>query len=207
MGKKIGIYGGSFDPIHPGHVNLAVEIMEARDLDEVWFCPSAVNPNKLAGSSANAADRMNMLKIALEGIPRFKIIDTELRRAGPSYTIDTLRELIKAQASKRDPDSFMLIIGDDAAKSFYQWHQPEEIVNLVPLLVGRRSISKDSESFKGSPAIVEAIKKGITPTRAIEISSTEIRQRLSKNLYCGHLLQGKVLDYILSHHLYSNIES
>lgn len=207
IGKKIGIYGGSFDPVHLGHINLAVEIMEAHKLDEVWFCPALINPHKMEGRARSPEDRLNMLKLVVEGVPHFRIIDNELRRKGPSYTIDTLHELINAQAGKPDPDHFYLIIGDDAAKSFHRWHLPEEIVKLVPLLIGSRGPSKDLEDIQGSPLIVEAIKKGSTPTRVMDISSTEIRRRLSKKMYCGHLLQGKVLDYILSNQLYSNLDS
>lgn len=203
MGRKIGVYGGSFDPIHLGHMNLAVEIMEARNLDEVWFCPSYINPNKLEGSSASAEHRVNMVKLVIADEPRFCVIENELKRNGPSYTIETLRELLATRSHKEDSDCFFLIIGEDAAKNFYRWHQPEEIIKLAPLLVGQRGPSIDWDKSPGNSLIHQAIKNGITQTRILEISSTEIRQRLSKKLFCGHLLQGKVLDYILSHHLYS----
>lgn len=205
MGKKIGIFGGSFDPIHLGHVNLATEILEARHLDEIWFCPAAINPHKEQGSSANAGHRLNMINLAIADTPFFKILTAELDRQGPSYTVDTLRALIESQHNQIDPDHFFLIIGDDAVQSFHRWHQAKEIVRLVPLLIGQRSPSIDLENLKGEPTIIEAIKKGMTPTRIMEISSTEIRDRLSKKMYCGHLLQAKVLDYILSHHLYCDV--
>ena len=196
--KQIGIYGGSFDPIHQGHLNLAVQIMEAHQLDEVWFCPAALNPFKMEGSHASASHRLAMIRLAIANEPRFKITEVEIYREGPSYTIDTLHQLI---AENRD-SLFSFIIGEDAAQTFYRWHQPDEIIKCARLLVGRRSIIPAQEPFKGSIEVVAAIQKGLTPTKVMEISSTDLRQRLSKRMFCGHLLSGKVLDYILAHDLY-----
>jgi nicotinate-nucleotide adenylyltransferase len=196
--KEIGLYGGSFDPIHLGHLNLAIEMMELHHVDEVWFCPSAVNPNKLQGSTASAHHRLNMLRLAIEAVPGLKISEIEVGSDGLSYTIDTLKLLAQEHRS----DRFSLIIGDDSARTFYQWRQPEEILKYARLLVGRREEASIKEDFKGGPLIVEAIKRGLTRTRIMEISSTEIRERMAHGRYCGHLLQGKVLDYIISNHLY-----
>lgn len=208
MSKKIGIYGGSFDPIHHGHINLAVEMSEVHQLDEVMFCPSFVNPNKIKGSSASGDHRLAMLNLAIAGAPKLRILDWELRRGGPSYTIDTLHELMASQAGKPEPDHFFLIIGDDAAQHFYQWQQPEEIVKICTLLVGRRSFSSACDDLKGSSALlIEAVHKGLTLTRILEISSSEIRKRLAKRQYCGHLVHSKVLDYIHLHDLYLMVDS
>lgn len=208
MGKKIGIYGGSFDPIHHGHINLAVEMIEAHQLDEVQFCPSFINPNKIRGSAASANQRLDMLNLAIADEPKFRVLDLELCREGPSYTIDTLHELMASQAGRPDPDHFFLIIGDDAAQHFYRWRQPEEIVKLATLLVGRRSLSSACNDLKGSSApLIEAVHKGLTLTRILEISSSEIRKRLAKRQYCGHLVHSKVLDYIRLHHLYLTTDS
>lgn len=205
MGKKIGIYGGSFDPIHLGHVNIAFEILQIHGLDEVWFCPAAINPHKMEGSTASAIDRLNMLNLVLAETPFFKVLTLELDRKGPSYTVDTLRELVYSQQNQSDPDQYFFIMGDDAIKNFHKWHHAEEIVNLVPLLIGQRMSRVDPNDLNGSAAIIGAIKSGLTPTRVMEISSSEIRHRLSNKMYCGHLLQAKVLDYILSHHLYFSV--
>jgi nicotinate-nucleotide adenylyltransferase len=208
VSKKIGIYGGSFDPIHHGHINLAVEMSEAHQLDEVMFCPSFVNPNKIKGSSASGDHRLAMLNLAIAGEPKLRILDWELRRGGPSYTIDTLHELMASQAGKPEPDHFFLIIGDDAAQHFYRWRQPEEIVKICTLLVGRRSFSSACDDLKGSSApLIEAVHKGLTLTRILEISSSEIRKRLAKRQYCGHLVHSKVLDYIHLHDLYLMVDS
>lgn len=201
MGKQIGIFGGSFDPIHNGHLNLAIEIMEAHSLDEVWFIPAAYSPFKHYPASASAQDRLAMTALAIAGEPRFRALDIEISREGPSYTVDTLKTLVDAQKGQTDPCTFALLLGDDTARGFSGWHQPESILRLARLLVGCREVIH-KEPFKGSPQVIAALEAGMTPTRIMEISSTDIRQRLKEGKYCGHLVPGKVLDYIFSHQLY-----
>lgn len=204
MGKKlIGLYGGSFDPIHFGHLNLAVEIMEARGLDEVWFCPAAYNPHKSMPVSSNNNHRMAMVKLAIEGEPRFHITDVDVNRPGPSYTVETLHKLIAMEKEKGGDATFCLLLGEDAARRFYQWRKPEEIIHLARLLIGKRG-ERQHEPFKGSPEIVDALNRGMTQTRVMDISSTDVRRRLQNREYCGHLVPGKVLDYIFANSLYSN---
>lgn len=208
--KKIGILGGSFDPIHLGHLNLAIEMMEAHHLNEVWFCPAAANPLKKHTTSASSSHRLNMIHLAIENEPRFRVCDIEINREGPSYTLETLQELHALQDS---PCAFYFIMGEDAARHFYQWHKPEEILNFANLLIGKRSAkekidqpflgsSKIDQPFLGSSKINEAIRKGLTPIRQMEVSSTEIRERLLNKKDCCHLVPGKVLDYIITNDLY-----
>src|ERR1700741_3811719 len=104
---NIGIYGGTFDPIHLGHLNLAIDMLEKRNLDEIWFCPAWISPHKLAKEPAAAAHhRLAMLQLAIAGIPQFRILDVEIQRQGPAYTVDTLRELIEQEKSKSAPAQF-----------------------------------------------------------------------------------------------------
>jgi nicotinate-nucleotide adenylyltransferase len=202
--KKIGIFGGSFDPIHLGHLNLAIEMLEAHHLDEVWFCPAGRNPHKEDQHPVDASHRLKMIQLAIEKDPRFRICDLEIKRQGLSYTVDTLKKLHALQLEKGEQTSFYLIIGKDAARNFHRWHEPEVIIELARLLVGERRDETllPSEEYQGSPAVVKAILEGLTSTRIMEISSTEIRERLLNKKYCYHLLPGKVLDYILTNHLY-----
>lgn len=202
--KKVGLYGGTFDPLHFGHINLAIEIQEAHQLDEIWFCPARLNPHKQESLAPVGADhRYKMLQLALEDIPNFHAIDVELTRDSPSYTVDTLRTLIDIEQKSASPRKIYLIIGDDAAQSFFLWHQPEEIIRLAPVLIGRRLVTAMAP-LTGDTAICKVLNEGMTPTHCIEISSTEIRQRLAKRQYCGHLVPAKVLDYIYQNHLYFN---
>lgn len=197
--KKIGIYGGTFDPIHFGHINLAIELMERSSLAEVWFCPANINPHKLNQNPTPAHHRVAMLELALHDIPFFKINDLECQREGPSYMVDTLRQLISQNPSSYE---FSLILGKDAIHGFFDWHQPEEIVKLVSLLIGYRTSDKDESLREGDPAIKEAIRKGLVPSHILDISSTEIRHRIKEGRYCQHLLPESVLHYIRKHKLY-----
>lgn len=199
----IGIYGGTFDPFHFGHLNLAIEIQEKCHLEEIWFCPAQINPHKLHQNATPAEHRMAMLQIAVAEIPWAKVIDLEIKKPGPSFTVETLRALTEVERTSLNPRQLALILGDDAISGFFHWREPEEIVQLAALLIGRRLPEPlNLEMLQGSSAICAAIKRGMTETHLIDISATEIRQRLGKGLYCGHLVPEKVLDYISMHHLY-----
>jgi nicotinate-nucleotide adenylyltransferase len=184
MKKKVGFFGGTFDPIHFGHLNLAVQLMEKGELDEILFCPANCSPFKTAHPPrCGAIHRYQMLVAVLADIPGFRVTPIEIERDGPSYTVDTLRQL-------KDPHiQFRLLLSEEAAASFDQWKQPDEIQKLAPLLIGSRSDEKP--------------KQGIIQTNLFDISSTEVRARLKKKMYCGHLIPAKALDYIIAHHLYS----
>lgn len=209
---KIGFYGGTFNPIHFGHLNLAIEMMEIHGLDQVWFCPAYINPHRQNESPISVHHRINMIELAISELSQFQLISTESVRERPSYTIDTLRELIALEKKKGTQVQFFLILGADAVKGFFQWKQPEKIVELVPLLVGSRDTRTLSEELlfsgevtPGQLLVAEAIKRGMTPTRYLQISSTEIRERVGKGLYCKHLVPTKVMDYIYENHLYSSL--
>ncbi len=167
--KKIGFFGGSFDPIHFGHISLAIQLMESARLDEILFCPAYCSPFKAtAPPIANGPERLAMLKLALD-IPQFKVCTLELEKKEASYTIDTLRSL------KSEAVQLRLLLSDESAAQLEQWKETQELVALAPPLIG---------------------------PRAIQISSTDIRARLKKRLYCGHLIPAKTLDYILANRLY-----
>ncbi len=138
---------------------------------------------------ASPQDRLAMLKAALKEIPHFRVISLEIDRGGPSYTIDTLSALQQEGLNLR------LILSGEAAAHLDSWKEAESLIRLAPPLIGARyGVSLDN--------LPEKIKKGLTPTKVMEISSTEIRERLKKKLYCGHLVPAKALDYIHAHKLY-----
>jgi len=136
--KRIGLYGGSFDPVHNGHLEVAGKALRDYGLDEVWFIPANVSPFKTQTPPAAAEHRLKMLEMALAGKPQFKLLSLECERPPPSYTVETLRIL-----KKRHPDSrFFLIIGKDALKEFAQWKEPEEIKRMAePIAFKRGEIS------------------------------------------------------------------
>jgi nicotinate (nicotinamide) nucleotide adenylyltransferase len=184
----VGIIGGTFDPIHFGHIHLAVMMMETHNLDEVWFIPSLQNPFKKEPTTP-FEHRFKMVELAIVGIPSFKALPIEAERPPPSYTIDTVKELKKRHPNK----SFHLLLGDDHLDSLSQWKDVKELFEIAPPLVATRSaVPKE---------IIPLIKNGITKIPLLEISSTMIRERLKKGLYCKHLVRETVLDYIQQNRL------
>lgn len=206
MHKKIGLLGGTFDPIHFGHINLAIELKEKRQLDEVWFIPAHVNPHKTDSMPASAEHRKNMLQLAIQGCPGFLINEIEMHRSPPSYTIDTIRALLADDVNTPQQRQYYLLMGEDALCNFAQWHQPEEIVRLVPLLIGSRFLEHPCDQLSDQPLIREAVKKGWTKTHMMDISGTELRLRIAQGGYCGHLLPVSVLAYIRENQLYKSQE-
>lgn len=203
MKERIGILGGSFDPIHIGHLNLAREMMEKRHLDQVWFCPTSSNPLKNRSTKAGAEDRLRMVALAIQEEPRFGLMDIEAYMPSPCYTVDTLRKVHRDLKEEGINREYFFIIGDDSAATFHQWKEPETIITLATLLVGTRETNGAKPHFRGSEEVVKALENGITPTKVLCVSSTEIRRRLEAGEDCSELLPAKVLDYILSNQLYS----
>jgi nicotinate-nucleotide adenylyltransferase len=200
--ENIGFYGGTFDPIHLGHLNLLVELKEARHLDEVWVCPAGCSPFKQEGLAAAAEHRLSMARLATADIPFVKVLEVELSKTGPSYTIDTLNALSEQMKAERRDVRLHLMLGDDSITSLPGWKQIDRLVTDYPLLIGKRLKTFPTiDQFPSS--IYSAIERGLTPTSLFEISATQIRTRLLAGLYCGHLLHSKVLDYIHFHQLYS----
>ena len=197
--KKVGIIGGSFDPIHFGHFGLALSLLEAHSLDEILWIPAKRNPLKKHMPVADL-HRMQMLKLALEDIPFFKISDLEIKREGASYTIDTLNELKRSNSNNQ----YYLLLGDDVISQFMKWKAPGEIVNLATLLIGAREGAALPDLSHFPDKIKKSLLSGWTSIPILDISSTHLRKRLKDNLVCSHLMPAKVLDYIAAHHLYSS---
>ena len=193
--SKIGLYGGSFDPIHNGHIHLAEKLMEANGLDEVWFIPARLNPHK-STTYAETEDRLEMVRIATGINKKFKIYSGELYGEERSYTIDTVRKIVSTNPN----DEFYLLGGMDSAKSFHKWSCPHEIANLVKLCFGSRPGSKFTPS--GDKELDAKISEGICEIPVMDVSSTGIREKLKKGEDCPELNQ-KVVEYISQKHLYS----
>lgn len=213
----IGILGGTFDPIHYGHLRLAEELGERLRLEEVRFFPSGTPPHRSA-PAVTADHRLAMTRLAAAGNARFAVDDRELRRAGPGYTFDTLREL---RADLGDARPLALLLGADAFLEFATWHRWREIFGLAHVAVAHRPgfpverwaermpepLAREySARLMQQPLAIHLSPAGgvvIVPFTALEISATAIRDMLRAGASPRYLLPGAVLDYIRSHGLYS----
>lgn len=195
---RFGFLGGTFDPIHFGHLNLAIEMLERQRLDHIFFCPANHSPEKMDHPIASADHRLAMVKLAIEPVPAFSLTALELQRPAPSYTIETIRQL-----KMEYPDAhFYLILGEDHLKGLKYWKEVESLFQLSPPLVGTR-YQKLSLQWRLFFRFKKKIHQGLTPISLLDISSSAVRKRLKEGKYCGHLIPAKVLDYIQRNHLYS----
>jgi nicotinate-nucleotide adenylyltransferase len=190
--SKVGIFGGTFDPIHNGHLITAQYVLEERKLDNIIFMPNNVSPHKIGIKSASTADRLEMLKLAVEPNPAFKYSTYEIEKGDVSYTVNTLRDL------KSEYENIELIIGLDNLLVFDEWYEPDEIAELAQLIV----LKRESELSNEPNRFFEIAKLINTPV--IEISSTEIRQRVERKLPIDFLVPEKVKEYILDKKLYQS---
>ena len=184
-----GLLGGSFDPVHHGHLIAADRAAEALGLARVLFIPCATQPLKPAGPVASAEQREAMLALALAGHPRFLLDVLELSRPGPSYTVDTLRALRRREPRAR----FVLILGADAAAELPRWRAVDEVARLAEIAVLTRP---------GVSEVASALVTHVVATPAIEISASEIRARCLAGKSIRYLVPDAVADYITRHKLY-----
>lgn len=193
--KKVGFFIGTFDPVHNGHISLAIQMSEIYRLDEVIFCPAFCSPfKKNRPPTAPGDQRFQMIQAAIAEIPHFSVTDREIRRDKIVFTVDLVKEILN---EKKDLQ-LHLIISEDILNGLPQWKDAEELIRLAPPLIGSRLASPRNIP----PDLKEKLKKVFTQTKMMDISSTEVRERLKKDLYCGHLVPAKVLDYIRVHQLY-----
>ncbi|WDE00590.1 nicotinate-nucleotide adenylyltransferase [Thalassomonas actiniarum] len=207
----IGILGGTFDPIHLGHLNPARELLKWLGLDHLILMPAAIPPHK-AGTSASAQQRAQMVKLACEQEQVFHCDERELKRQSTSYTLDTLLEIKKEHPHQR----IFFVIGMDSLFTFTKWHKWQEILTLCHLVVNTRpgyelaDMPIDTRQLlaRHQVADVAALKQNLAgniilaPESRWDISSTQIRQQLKSGRDCQHLLPAPVLAYIRQHQLY-----
>jgi nicotinate-nucleotide adenylyltransferase len=213
----IGILGGTFDPIHDGHLRLAEELGETLRLEEILIVPSGTPPHR--GAPAVAAEhRLAMVRLAAAGNPRLKVDDREMRRAGPGYTFDTLAELRAENGAARP---LVLLIGADAFLEFATWHRWHEIFGLAHVAVAHRPGSpvehwrermpqplarEYSARLMQQPLATHLSPAGgivVIPFTALDIAATAIRDMLRAGASPRYLLPATVLDYIREKRLYT----
>ena len=201
--KKIGIYGGTFNPVHKGHINCLRSVLNEIDLDRVIILPDRIPPHKSSSELVSGEDRFNMCKIAFRGFENAQVDDWELRQTGKSYSVKTLRHFHKVY-----PDcKLYFIMGSDMLTSFTQWYCYEEILTLAGLICMTR-YRGDSDELE---AAAEALrKKGgeirLLPADAFEVSSSQLRKLIAQGGDCGRYLDSKVMGYINSRGLYRKQE-
>ena len=176
---RIGIFGGSFDPVHYGHLLLAEYCREQARLDEVWFVPAATAPHKRQSALASGESRARLLRLAIAGHEAFRVSDLELRRGGISYTAETLESI----HAERPEAELFLLMGADSLRDLPNWRRPETICRLAwPLVVGRHgSPPVDFSVLAGilSPERIERARQFAVEMPLVEYSSTEIRRRVA----------------------------
>jgi nicotinate-nucleotide adenylyltransferase len=191
--KKIGILGGTFDPIHLGHLVLAEQVKERLKLDQVVFIPCFRQPLKTRQKLSPAKDRFYMTQLAVEGNPSFSASDIELKRKGLSYTVDTLRQLKDIYWSSQ----IYFLTGSDVLNELNTWKDPEQVYKLAKVVIATRPGFDEFD-----PEHYFAKKSIVVPITGIDISSSEIRQRVKKGKSIKYVVPSRVEDYIKKKRLY-----
>ncbi len=195
---KLGIMGGTFDPIHNGHLIIAQEVAYKLSLERVLFVPAADPPHKQQQLVERIEHRLQMVRLAIAGNPTFELSTIEIERAGLSYTVDTLETLHQQQ-----PDSELyFIIGADAAADLLQWHKPERIIELARLAaVGRPGYELPLDKLLAAlPQLHTRLERVTAPL--VEIAAHEIRERICKGAPVKYLVPPVIEEYIRHEQLY-----
>jgi nicotinate-nucleotide adenylyltransferase len=220
--KKIGLFGGTFNPIHYGHLRSAAEIKEAFGLDKICFIPAAIPPHKKSEEVENAKHRLKMIRIAISRNPDFGVSDIELKRTGPSYTIDTINYFL---TSLKNISELFFIIGSDAFLELNTWKSYKALLRLISFIIMARPDTYFNEKNKKTTQIGQFLSAKISTNyiysekdayfkhnempsihiyyvTALDISSTKIRQMVRSGRSVQYLLPDSVEKYIKSKGLY-----
>lgn len=219
---RIGLFGGTFNPIHLGHLRVAVEVKEGFELNELFLIPAALPPHKMPGEVVDAADRLKMLKRAIEDTPGLKLSDVELKRSGPSYTIDTVN-FFKDGLS--EDSQIYLIMGMDAFLEIDTWKSYDELLTQISFIVINRPNVISDQSIYGWEIMEDYLKSKISSeyifsnsqscymrpekqpiyvyeVTILDISSTKIRELIKRGRSIEYLVPQKVANFINSKGLY-----
>ena len=183
--RKIGIFGGTFDPIHQGHLILARDAIEQLQLEKLIFIPAAISPHKLGELPADADVRVEMLRAAIEGEPQFCLDTLELERPAPSYTVDTMEAL----RTRKPYAQFVCLIGEDNVAQLPSWHRFADLSQIVQFAVLDRTGLRTTHPYP-------------TVRRHIDISATDIRNRVARGQSIRYLVPPAVEKIIRERELY-----
>ena len=213
--QPIGILGGTFDPIHFGHLRLAEEMLELANLRQIRFIPTGTPPHRAAPKTP-ALHRSAMVQLAIASQPAFVLDGREVNRTTPCYTVDTLREL-RAELGTAQP--LCLLMGGDAFLQLHTWHEWEQLFELAHIVVGYRpGFTLEERIHTATPALRQHYQQRLCSVEALsqqpcgsitelaipklEISATDIRRRVAEGRTIRYLLPSAVANYIHQHHLY-----
>ena len=202
---RVGIFGGTFDPVHLGHLILAEQCREQGRLDQVWFVPAPRPPHKHDQSLTRFEQRVEMLQLAIAGQPAFRVDEIEKERTGPSFTVDTVAEL-----RRRHPaDDFSLLVGSDTLAEIHTWYEPIRLLGMVGLLVMTRPghPTRCAEQIRAAlhlpasaPVRIEVVESPL-----IDIASRDLRNRAALGRSLRYLLPRAVEIYVNEKHLYQPV--
>lgn len=193
---RIGIYGGTFDPVHLGHLVLAEQVREQLRLDEVWWIPCQVSPHKTDRALTAGKARLEMLQFAIAGHAAFRALSVEIDRPGPSFTVETLSHLVASHTGH----DWWLLMGADSLRDFPLWREPERIVELARIAVVNRGGTELTD--------VDGIREGFgdrvdtVSMPGLQIAASDLRERASRGQSLRYLTPRAVEMYILQNGLY-----
>jgi len=202
MSERIAIMGGTFNPVHLGHVRLARAVMGELDLNRLMLVPCARPPHKTGAGLAPSADRLAMCRLAVEGDPRIEVSDIELRGDGPSYTVDTLRRLHRAHPEAE----LLLVIGADMLRDLHLWRSASEVISLARIVtlprpgveLGRLEASRAALGDEAADRLLA----DVMATPLVDVSSSEVRRRVAAGEPIDDLVSPAVSRYIAERGLY-----
>ncbi|MBQ8869212.1 MAG: nicotinate (nicotinamide) nucleotide adenylyltransferase [Oscillospiraceae bacterium] len=198
---KIGVFGGTFNPVHNGHIRLAKLYFEKLGLDRLIVIPTNIPPHKTVSDMIDSADRLNMLRLAFENYPNVEISDIELNMSGKSYTVNTISALNKLYPN----DELYLIVGGDMFLCFESWREYKKILSMCTLCTAPREIGEFNALKEYQKKIdPENDTTVILDAEVLVLSSSEIRQKIKNGADLNDLLPEKVLEYINQKGLYKN---
>ena len=216
MAGSVGVLGGTFDPIHLGHLAIADEVRETLGLERILFVPAGIPPHKPDRMISSAADRVGMVRLAIADNPAFELSRLEVDRPGPSFAVETLAELTRAARARRKDADLTFILSDEALAGFPEWRDPARILELARLAVvpraftgatatGRR-VWRIDDAWVGLHLPDGAQRVVFVEAPRIAISASDIRRRVASGRSIRYLVPPAVLAYIADHRLYSGME-
>lgn len=200
---RTGVFGGAFNPVHSGHINLAKYYLNELNLDRIIFIPTANPPHRSGKDFADKEDRFNMLSLAIKGIDGFEISDIEYRRNEKSYTYDTLCELKNLYPD----DEFFLLIGADQFLNFQYWYRYKDILDMATLCTAARLEENEKEKIENySKTLLENKREYYLSTfPVLRVSSSEIREKVKSGKSISSLVPKEVEEYIIAKGIYNGI--